>query len=486
VKAMIALALGFLAVAAGPAQAQQPVLSDRVAKSMPTTYVPPSCELKSNHFKVSSGAGYLKTGIETEVPENKIRVLNSGQKVLLEAIQQNGQDKNPAAWYYLGRIYLQQGNLYGADSTLRLAEKLAPQCEKDISGYRRNAWVALIKSGSGFEEQKNTDSALVLYRQATVIYQKSPVAFYQVAALMNEKKMTDSAAIYFGKAVAASEGVKDTTEVKVRNRSAFNEGALLLNAKKYDGAAAAFERYLKWVPNDVEAKRGLASAYRGLGQADKARAIEQQVVAAGGAGAGAGAGAAEAGAAAGSADLMNIGVNLYNDKKYTEAAAAFEKAVAAEPYNRDALSNLSNTYLALKNGPKLLATAQRLLAIEPMNETALKLVGEGYKQSGKVDDAVKTAEKVLALPVDIKVNDFSPGGAGAALTATATGRQAQTPAGKPIPAAAQALVFEFLDAKGTVVSTQDAQVPALQTGASQELKLNAQGNGIAAWRYKTK
>ncbi len=482
-KAMIALALLLLTVSALPARAQQPVLSDRVAKSMPTVYQAPTCELKSNHFKVSSGATYLKTGIEAEVPENRTRVLASGVKVLLEAIQQNGQKENPAAWYYLGRIYLQQGDLYGADSTLRLAEKLAPQCEKDISGYRRNAWVSLIKAGSAFEEQKNSDSALALYRQATLVYQKSPVAFYQVAALMNDKQMPDSAAIYFGRAVAASEGVTDTIEVKVRNRSAFNEAALLLNAKKYDGAIAAFERFLKWVPNDVEAKRGLASAYRGAGQTEKAQAIEQQLVASG---AGAGAGAGATGAAAGSDDLMSIGVNLYNDKKYAEAAAAFEKAAAAEPYNRDALSNLSNTYLALKNGPKLLAAAQRLIAIEPLNETALKLVGEGYKQSGKVDDAVKTAEKVLALPVDIKVTDFTPTGSGANLTATAAGRQAQTPAGKAIPPKAQVVVFEFLDPKGTVVSTQEAQVQALAPGAPQELKLTAQGQGIAAWRYKTK
>jgi hypothetical protein len=45
---------------------------------------------------------------------------------------------------------------------------------------------------------------------------------------------------------------------------------------------------------------------------------------------------------------------------------------------------------------------------------------------------------------------------------------------------------EFLDAKGTVVATQDVQVPALEAGKSQELKATAQGSGIAAWRYKQK
>ncbi|MGH7525344.1 MAG: hypothetical protein ACREMX_01420 [Gemmatimonadales bacterium] len=480
----IASACLLLAVSAFPLRAQQPVLSDRVAKAMPTTYQPPSCNLKSNHFKVSSGATYLKTGSETDVPENKTRVLGNGQKVLLEAIQQNGQAENPAAWYYLGRIFLQQGDLQGADTSLARAEKLAPACGKDIALYRRNAWVALIQGGNQFEEQKNPDSALALYRHATAIYRQSPVAFYQVAALLNEKGQADSAAVYFGRAVEASAGVTDTIEIKVRNRSAFNQGALLVNAKKFDGGAAAFEQYLKWVPNDIEAKRGLATAYRGMGQAAKAQALEQEVAASGGAAGGAGAGAA--GGAAGTDDMMNVGVNLYNDKKYAEAAAAFEKAAAAEPYNRDALSNLSNAYLALKDGPKLLATAQRLAAIEPMSENALKLVGEGYKQSAKVDDAVKTAEKVLALPVDIKATDFTATGSGATFTATATGRKAQTATGKAIPPSARGIVVEFLNAQGGVVGSQEVQVPALAPAATQEIKATAQGAGIVAWRYKQK
>ncbi len=481
----IALACLLLAVSAFPLRAQQPVLSDRVAKAMPSSYQPPSCNLKSNHFKVSSGATYLKTGIENDIPGNQARALDNGQRVLLEAIQQNGQAENPAAWYYLGRIHLQRGDLQGADTSLARAEKLAPECGQDIGLYRRNAWVALIQGGNKFEEQKNTDSALALYRHATTIYRQSPVAFYQVAALLNDKGQADSAAVYFGRAVEASAGVTDTTELKVRNRSAFNQGALLVNAKKFDAGAAAFEQYLKWVPNDIEAKRGLATAYRGMGQAAKAQALEREVAASGGPAAG-GAGAGAVGGTAGADDMMNVGVNLYNDKKYAEAAAAFEKAAAAEPYNRDALSNLSNTYLALKDGPKLLATAQRLAAIEPMSENALKLVGEGYKQSAKVDDAVNTAEKVLALPVDIKATDFAATGSGATFTASATGRKAQTATGKAIPPSAKGIVVEFLNAQGGVVGSQEVQVPALAPGASKELKAAAQGTGIVAWRYKQK
>lgn len=480
-NAPIASAFILLSLGATVANAQQPALNDRVANSMPSQYKPASCAIKPNHFKVSSAAGYLKSAIETDVPESKVRILGQGQKVLLEAMQQNGQEKNPAAWYYLGRIYLTQGNLYGGDSALTKAEQLAPDCAKDIAGYRQYAWATLVKAGSKFEEDKNADSALALYRQASAIYRGSPIAYYQIAALLNDKGQTDSAAYYFGQAAAVAANATDTTEIKFRNRSAFNQGALLLNGKKYDQASVVFEQYLKWVPSDGEAKRGLAASYRGMGKVDQAQALEKELVAAGGS-----PGAAGAAGAVGAPDLMAAGVNAYNDKKYADAAAAFEKLVAAEPYNRDALSNLSNTYLAMKNGPKLADVAGRLVAIEPLSENALKLKGEGYKQSAKVDDAVKTAEMVLALPADVKASDFTATGSGATLTLSATGRAAQTASGKPISPVPVPIVVEFLSATGGVVASQEAQIPQLAAGASQEVKVTGQGSGISAWRYKRK
>jgi tetratricopeptide (TPR) repeat protein len=479
VNAQIASAFVLLTVGATAAAAQQPTVNDRVAKAMPTTYQPAQCNIKPNHFKVGSAAGYVKAAIETDVPESKVRILGQAEKVDLEAIQQNGQDKNPAAWYYLGRVYLMQGKLAPADSALTKAEQLAPDCAKDINVYRRNAWVALINAGSKFEEDKNTDSAFALYRQANSIYRGSPIGFYRAASIWNDKGQPDSAAYYFGLAAASvSPSATDTTEAKYRNNSAFSQGVLLLNAKKYDQAAPVFEQYLKWVPNDAQAKRGLAAAYRGLGQTEKASALDKEVAAGGGAAGGAG--------GAGTDDVMSAGISLFKDKKYAEAAAAFEKVVAAEPYNRDALSSLANTYLALGNGPKLLATSQRLVAIEPMSESALKLLGEGYKQTSKVDDAVKTAEQVLALPANVRAANFATQGSGASLTLTATGRAAQTPAGKPIAPVAVPITVEFINAGGQPVATQETTIPAVADGASQDVKVDAQGAGIAAWRYKRK
>jgi hypothetical protein len=113
-------------------------------------------------------------------------------------------------------------------------------------------------------------------------------------------------------------------------------------------------------------------------------------------------------------------------------------------------------------------------------------VGEGFKQTKKVNEAVSTAEKVLALPVDVQVSEFRARADGASLTGAATGREAMNAAGKPIPPAPVTLVFEFLNATGGVVASQEVPVPALKAGTSQELKAAGQGAGIVSWRYKQK
>jgi len=46
------------------------------------------------------------------------------------------------------------------------------------------------------------------------------------------------------------------------------------------------------------------------------------------------------------------------------------------------------------------------------------------------------------------------------------------------------LTFEFLDAKGAVVVTQPVAVPALDAGASHQLRIQANGRGITSWRYR--
>jgi tetratricopeptide (TPR) repeat protein len=476
VNTRIVLAAGLLGMGAYPAAAQQPAVNDRVVQGLPSKYLPPTCGLKAGHFKVSSGATYLKTGIETEVPANKTRVLGSGQKILLEAIQQNGQEKNPAAWYYLGRVYLQQGDLVGADSAFTKAEALSPGCKQDISAQRYNGWVPLFNAGIKFAKEQKNDSALALFREADTIYRDKPQAYSAAAVILANNKMDDSAIVYLQKAVDIATAANMAED---RNLATFNLAAVFQRQNRNEEAGAALERYLGWVPNDVQAKRALAGIYRATGKLDKAKALEAE----------AGVGPPAAGAPAagtGQAAAMNAAIALYNAKKYDSAATAFEQIVAAEPYNRDALYGLANSYIGLKKGPQLAQTAARLVAIEPLNDDVLRMLATGQRMSKKEALANKTAMKVISLPVSITVTEFAPAADGASVNATASGRDAQTLQGKPIAPKPITVIFEFLDGKGAVVGNQEIQVPPLKAGESHPIEAKAQGAGISAWRYKQK
>jgi tetratricopeptide (TPR) repeat protein len=450
----------------------QTVVNDRVVKAMPSKYTPPSCGLKAGHFKVQSGATYLKTGVETEVPENRMRALANGKKVLLEALEKNKQEKNPALWFYLGRISLQQGDIVGADTALTRAEALSPGCKKDISDVRYMGWVPLVNAGITFTKEEKDDSALALYRQANTIYRDKPLAFLNAGVIFANAKQADSAIFYFQK---ASEVAEQTNSVEDRNLATRNWGALLQRSGKHEEAIPVLEKYVGWMPKDVEVKRALAVSYRATGLNDKAKAIEEEV------------GAAPAGpaAAGGAGAQMNAAIALYNAKKYGEAATAFEQVLAAEPYNRDALYGLANAYIGLKS-PKLADAAGRLVAIEPLNDDAVRMLANGQRMTKKEAQANRTAIQLISMPTTIKVTQFAPASDAATIAGTATGRQAETAQGKPVPPKPYTLVFEFLDDKGAVLANQEIQVPALKTGESHDIAVNAQGTGITAWRYKQK
>jgi hypothetical protein len=121
-----------------------------------------------------------------------------------------------------------------------------------------------------------------------------------------------------------------------------------------------------------------------------------------------------------------------------------------------------------------------------MNDDAVRMLANGQRLAKKETLANKTAVMLIGMPTTIKVTQFAPTAAGATVTGSATGREAESALGKPVAPKAYTLVFEFLDAKGTVVANQEVQVPALKAGESQPVEAKAEGSGIAAWRYKQK
>jgi tetratricopeptide (TPR) repeat protein len=471
------LAGGMLVVLfAAPLAAQQNGIESRVVASLDTRLIQPDCKLEGGgDFRVSSGKTYLKTGIEgTGDPSNRVNALKNGVRVINEAILNAGQTKNPSAWYYLGRIYLQQGDVMGADSAFKHALALAPACKDDIQKYRYRVWAALVNAGQTFRQAKQNDSALVMYRTANVIDQSLPLAFVFMADLFNDQGQADSALHYFG--LGAATEPKDTAMVKARNQAAFNYGVLLLNAGKGSEAVAALRRYRALQPEDVAAKKAMAQAFRAAGMPDSAQALERELIAVS-------TQSPDAGGEVSEDDLMDIAVKQFNDKNYREAAATFEKVIQRNPWSRDAVFNQANAYLALSDGAKLALTAEKLIGIEPLAEYDHSLRIQGYKLADNKDGLYKAVVAREALLVNVEVQSFKLAADGATLTAKVTGREARDENNKVIPARPLTLTVDFLGAGGTVVASQEVQIPTLSPGAAQPITVPAKGPGIRAWRY---
>lgn len=462
---------GLMFVGPQAATAQQRVA--RVAKAMPTRYIEPACDLKYGHFQVSSVATYLKSGTETADPVKTESIIENAINTANRAILEYDQGDNGAAWYLLGRSYLQLGNIEGADSAFTKAAQLVPECGEDIKSWRQRAWLPLMNPATEFVRDGNVDSAMVLFRLASVISRSMPQGYYNMGVLYANTGQTDSAIAYFRRAqeLAATDARQFTRD---RNAATFNLAAMLQRNNRHEEAVVELTKYVEWDPNDIDAKRALATSLRAVGRADQAAVIDREVLA-----------AAQASGDMSTGDMMSMGITFFNDKKYAEAADAFRQVLVKEPWSRDALYNLANAYYALEQGPQLVDAAGKLLHQDPLSEDSRKLLAQGYRLTADTTRLIEAVTELLAMPTTVTITSFNGTATGATLGGTAAGKQAERD-GSEVAPAARILVVEFLDAEGTVITSAEVAIPALQPGVQFEWKAEGQGQAIVGWRYRVK
>jgi hypothetical protein len=160
-------------------------------------WVPPQapCEFGPANSKVDKAMQALRGA--TEKPDQRDPQLAQAKKGLSEAIVQDNQGTNPAAWYYLGRYYVVVGDVAGADTALARAATLAPKCAEDIATYRGEVWCKLLNDGLTAWQDGKQDSALALLHVAARFEPRNPRAFTTVAGLYASRGADDSAFAYY-------------------------------------------------------------------------------------------------------------------------------------------------------------------------------------------------------------------------------------------------------------------------------------------------
>ncbi len=476
------------------------------AQQQPTAnkWVVAKCDIKPGHFLVNSGLLYLKSATETRFEDQRQKDLTAARGVLTQALTTGGQDKNPAAWYYMARYYLMTQDLTGADSAFQRAEGLKAECADDINLWRRFTWVPLLNAGIGAWQANNTDSAISYFRKANAILKTEAMGFKYLASLLYQAGQLDSAALYFRQ--TADIAAKDPKNLQDRRDALFNLARIHHSQKRWNDALAAYREYLTVVPNDPEVLASIGSVMSQMGQRDSAFALYRRIIRMGDSVGAmpmfrvgveifqavsdepdtAAAGKSCRGARATPARIRACRDSLSNIMKdydaaaqvtYRLAAQAFEAGLKLNPYSRDGLFNLVNSYMQLNDSTGMLPVAQRLVGVDPMNRMSLRLLAFAHQRVGHVDSTLhylRVADSTLSA--DVTISEFDPQDSTVSVKGLVTNVRSA-------PGKAFKLVFEFLSRSGDVVATQSTDIPSLPPQGTQQFALKVSARGAQAWRY---
>lgn len=222
------------AVVAGLLLASTPALAAQQGWVTPK----PPCNIQAGHFRVNSAVVDLK--IAAEQPPQRDRMLRQALDVLTRTIRDDKQEKNPGAWYYLGRYYVAAGDAAGADTAFDHAEALAPQCHEDIGGYRGGLAEALTNQGLTLWQAGNADSAAKLLRGAFAVAPANPKPLFQLGSLYIERNEFDSATLVLRQAAEAAS--TDTTYASAKRDALQTVARLALRRTQGDPAVQQWQR----------------------------------------------------------------------------------------------------------------------------------------------------------------------------------------------------------------------------------------------------
>ncbi|MCH6546873.1 MAG: hypothetical protein IH798_00365 [Gemmatimonadetes bacterium] len=443
-----------------------------------TFYMPPNCELDTQHFLVRNAELYVKAATEARSDEQRDRSIADAKRVLMDALEA-GEETNPGVWYFLGRAYALESDLPGADSAFAKAEALYPGCAEDMDNQRRSLWVPFYNQGAEALTVNDLEAAREAFAQADQISNKEPFVPYYLASVLISQNDIPGALELFKKTVGMGQTEGDYEESYLT--SLFNAGRLHHMLEQWDSAAVWYVKYRQVSPDDREALTGLLQVLESGGHDEEALAFTDTILA-----------HADAMTDVG---LFTTGVSLFQANRYETAVQAFRAGLEKNRHYRDGVFNLAQAYFAIANpgdgtetpteqeqetrdeaAKEMLDVAKRLQEIDPASESSMRLLAAAYQLNRDTTATLAMLERIEALTFDVRIELFQPSDSGYQVQGTiANPKEEET----RVPD----LVFEFVDVDGRVVTTETVFGRTLTSKATDRFQLSPVGEGIAAWRY---
>ena len=389
------------------------------------------------------------------------------------------------------------------DSTLTVVEQAKPGCAQQTDQLRQFAWLGTTNAALAALNAQQPDSAARLAERALVVYKKNALPYYVLGTVAQQKGDAARAAQYWPQVVANTANDTTAQARELRAAAQFNLAAGLVaqvdaatgdaqKAKAREAAAAA-RAFVTANPTHPDVGRMQAQLARLLSlSGDKAgvSAVYAEML--------------REPAKYDDLALTNAGVIASQAQAHADAAKLFDAALAKNAYQRDALNNLTATYLELKRFDAMIPVARRLVAVDPANpdnQLFLALAYQGLMNAAKApaqkkafaDSLVKYNQASQSMPVKVTFNEFTRGESRAVLgmnveavkpTAAASGAARRTAAAAGGATKSYAFTVEFLDRSGAVVDTQQVSVGPVAPGQSKTAKVESAKAGVVAFRYR--
>lgn len=505
----------------------------------------PPCDLRPGHFMINGGMRHLMIAVEAPEEARRENRLNQARETLVEAILKNGQAENPAAWYFLGRYYVYREDVRGADSAFRRTVALAPECADEARRYVSGLVEAVRFAAFRTAQEEKPDSALALFHLLAALDTADAEPLFEIGAMYSRAGQLDSAVGYIRQAIARSRGVerfdqrrrqsllelarvydarmmespalpavieartmrdtlrtavtRDSTllarliqewggrELRPAQRQAVTRDsttlATRLNAARVAletaGAAVArdsaslaplaapaldlYGEYLDVYPDDVPVTLRLMRRWALVGDVARAREVIARLAAM---------------PALTAAELTQDAVGVFNEGDPRLAIEALELANRLNPLVPGTVYALARALYTVRDASRLLETAHRLVQLEPLSQQGWRLIAAAHELSGTRDSVAKyVAQADTGIHWGVTVAQFIQGEGSAIVNGTIANLT-----GANLPATV--LEFEFLDARGNVLTATTVDVPALEPRRRIPITARAAAQGIQGWRYR--
>jgi tetratricopeptide (TPR) repeat protein len=375
--------------------------------------------------------------------------------------------------------------LAASDSLFTLVAQERPDCAEDVADWRlRQPWLDIINDAVAQLQAGQLDSAEALANRSMVIERENPYGFQILASVAHQRRDVPKATELWRKTIEAASN--DTAMADVKREAQYYLGSLLATAANdaedaervriAREAAAAYQAYLADAPTEPNAAAVRTNLSIVMGMAGDTAGIPALY-----------------------ADLLanpdrygfdhhfQAGVIAVRAERSADAARLFETAHKLAPYNRDAAFNLAATYSVLGDAEKMIPLLSNLLGSDPNNPTNFELAVYAYsimqqketdaaRKRVLTDSLVKYGQAAENLVAAVEVSSFGRGQAETTLQGTIQNRSSA--------ARSFNLEFEFVDAQGNVIASQNATIGPVEPNASAPFSVTvAQGN-VVGYRYK--